>query len=253
MAQPDGLDEKGQQGWRSRFEKKRAELSNSVEEALADKTLAEDLLSDELDEVDEYIQRKVIIPPLLSLQSKPIPVVRVEPKEATNVAVIDTRSSTTSVEIPQAVQKKQRLAGRTTKVRLQAVPKSEKKAGGKVAVEISKSEEGTSDGPQGDVKNSAKRSPTHEVDVLIEGQLRSTKRGALAGTGVLKRGQMEVTIANPHISPTSVVVVTLIDDPGPVVVKYVSLQPHVGFTVHLSAPAGTKAQFNYVVLLGELF
>ncbi len=250
MAQPGELDEKG---WCSRFEKKRAELSDSVEEALADKTLAEDLLSDELDEADEYIQRKVVIPPRLSLQSKSVPVVRVEPKEATNVAVIDSRSSTTSVEIPQAAQKKQRLAGRTTRVHLQAVPKSEKKAGGRVPVEISKSEEDTSDGTQEKVKNNTKRSSTPEADVLIEGRVRGTKRGALAGAGVFKRGQMEVTIANAHISPTSVVVVTLIDDPGPVVVKYVSLQPHVGFTVYLSAPAGAKTQFNYVVLMGELF
>ncbi len=256
MACSDELDEQAQQEWDSRFAKKREELSKSVEETLVDGTLAEELLTDELYESDEHVQgtnKSLVVPPRLSLQSKPIPVVRVEPKEAKKAAVVDACSTSDIVEVPQAAQKKQRLAGRTTKVRLQAVPKPEKKSGGKILMEADKNERGTAGGVQANVRSTAKRSSTHEADALIEGRIRSLARGALSGSGVFKRGQQEVKVANTYVSPTSVVVVTLVGDPGPVVVKYVSLQPQIGFTVHLSAPAEAKTPFNYVILMGELF
>ena len=256
MAWSGELDEQAQQEWDSRFAKKREELSKSVEETLADSTLAEELLTDGLDESDGHVQGKdksLVIPPRLSLQSKPIPVVRVEPKEAKKSAVVEARSTSSAVEVPQAPQKKQRLAGRTTKVRLQAVSRSEKKSGGKISIEADKNERSAAGGVQANVKTSAKRSPTHEADALIEGRIRGMARGALSGSGVFKRSQQEVIVANMYVSLTSVVVVTLVGDPGPVVVKYVSLQPQIGFTVHLSAPAEAKTPFNYVVLMGELF
>jgi hypothetical protein len=256
MACSDELDEQAQQEWDSRFAKKREELSKSVEETLVDGTLAQELLTDELDESDEHIQgtnNSLVIPPRLSLQSKPIPVVHVEAKEAKKAAVVEACSTNDLVEVPPVAQKKQRLAGRTTKVRLQAVPKSEKKSGGKISIEADKNERGTAGGAQANVKSTTKRSSTHEADALIEGRVRSMARGALSGSGVFKRGQQEVKVANTYVSPTSVAVVTLVGDPGPVVVKYVSLQPQVGFTVHLSAPAEAKTAFNYVVLMGELF
>lgn len=254
MAWSDESARQVQGSWQSRLAKKRADLSRSVEETLADSTLAEDFLSDELDEEGEPGKRSaMIIPPKLSLQSRPIPVVRVEPKEATSVGVVDARSTSSSVEVPQAGQKKRRLAGRTTKVHLQAVPKSEKKSDGKIAVEPGKVEESSSDGVQVGVKKNAKRSITHEVDALIEGQVRRAARGTLSGVGEFKQGQKEVSIANAYITTTSVVVVTLVGDPGPVVVKYISLQPQIGFTVHLSAAAKVNSPFNYVILMGELF
>ncbi len=256
MAWPGEHNEQAQQGWRSRLAKKRADLSISVEETLADGTLAEDLLADELDEQEEQVQGKkssVIIPPRLSLQSKSIPVVRVEPKEATKVVVVDTRSTTGSVEVPQTAQKKQRLAGRTTKVRLQAVPKSEKKSSGKILTGADKNEQNTTGGMDAGVNDNAKRSSTYEAGALIEGQLRSTARGALSGSGMFEQGQREVAVFNAHISLASVVVATLLGDPGPVVVKYISLQPQIGFTVHLSAPAESETPFNFVILMGELF
>ena len=256
MAWSGKLDEQAQQEWDSRFAKKREELSKSVEETLANGMLAEELLTDEMVESDDHVQGKnksLVIPPKLSLQSKPIPVVRVEHKEAKKVALVDARSTSGTVEVPQAAQKKQRLAGRTTKVRLQAVPKSEKKSGGKIAMEADKNERSTAGGVQANVRSTAKRSSTHEADASIEGRVRSMARGALSGCGVFKRGQQEVIVANTNISPTSVVVVTLVGDPGPVVIKYVSLQPQIGFTVHLSAPAEAKTPFNYVILMGELF
>ena len=256
MAWSGESDRQVQRGWQSRSAKKRAALSKSVEETLADSTLAEDFLSDELDEEGEPVQGKktaLIIPPKLSLQSRPIPVVRVEPKETASVVVVDARSTNSSIEVPQAGQKKRRLAGRTTKVHLQAVSKSEKKSDGNIAVEPGKIEESSSAEVQVDEKKNAKQAITQEVDALIEGQVRRTARGTLSGSGVFEQGQKEVSITNAYITTTSVVVVTLVGDPGPVVVKYISLQPQLGFTVHLSAPAEVNSPFNYVVLMGELF
>ena len=244
MAWSGESDRQVQGSWQSHLAKKRADLSKSVEETLADSILAEDFLSGE--EEGELVQGKrsaMIIPPKLSLQSRPIPVVRVEPKETASVVVVDARSTSSSVEVPQAGQKKRRLAGRTTKVHLQAVSKSEKKSNGKVAVEPGKVEESASAEVQVGVKKNAR----------IEGLVRRTARGTLSGSGMFNQGQKEASIANAYITTTSVVVVTLVGDPGPVVVKYISLQPQLGFTVHLSAPAEVNSPFNYVVLMGELF
>ena len=83
--------------------------------------------------------------------------------------------------------------------------------------------------------------------------MEGTVQGSLTGSGVLKQGQRDVMVTNTHISPSSVVVVTLVGDPGPVVVKYISLQPQIGFTVHLSAQAEAETPFNYVVLMWEVF
>lgn len=68
------------------------------------------------------------------------------------------------------------------------------------------------------------------------------------GTGEFECGQRDVTITEPSVTASSVVLVTLTADPGPVVVQYVSLQPGRGFTVHLTAPTTIGAPFNYVVL-----
>ncbi|HZR39057.1 MAG TPA: hypothetical protein VFB12_03000 [Ktedonobacteraceae bacterium] len=81
----------------------------------------------------------------------------------------------------------------------------------------------------------------------------ATARGALSGSGIIESGQGDVIVSNPHVTSSSVVLVTLTANPGPVVVQYVSLQPQKGFTIHLTAPAAAKTPFNYIILLGELF
>jgi hypothetical protein len=86
-----------------------------------------------------------------------------------------------------------------------------------------------------------------------KGEVGAAARGALSGFGVVECGQQEVIMTNKYVTASSVVLVMLTKDPGPVVVQYISLQPQVGFTIHLTAPAAMKASFNYVVLLGELF
>ncbi|MFL5659242.1 MAG: hypothetical protein ACJ8CB_34290, partial [Ktedonobacteraceae bacterium] len=70
----------------------------------------------------------------------------------------------------------------------------------------------------------------------------------ISGSGTFESAQSEVAVANVHVTPSSVVVVMLAGDPGPVVVQYVSLQPKTGFTVHLSAPTKNRTPFNYRIL-----
>jgi hypothetical protein len=255
MAWPGELDEQEQQDWHSRSAKKRAELSLSIEETLADDSLLEDPFTDELEELEESVpgsKSTVIIPPRLSLQSKPMLVVRVQPREPVKAQVVDSHTTTESVEVPQPAQRKRRLAGRTTKVHLQAVPKAEKKSDAKVSIETEKNERSSGGETQSSVKNNVKRRSRSGVADPVEEQVISTARGNLVGSGIFKTGQREVAVANAHILQSSVVVVTLVGDPGPVVVKYISLQPQIGFTIHLSAQAEAETPFNYVILMGEV-
>lgn len=247
MAWHSAPDEHVQQDWQVRSAKKREELSRSIEETLADNVLIEEPFSDKVDEAFQDSKNSMIIPPKLSLQSKPLPVVRVESKDVTSVT---SRMTTDSVAVPQTVQKKRRLAGRTTKVHLQAVPKSEKKSA-KISIEAEKNSFGFE--PEGQIngKSSSKRNSSSERGVSAKGKM--GRAGSLAGSGILKQGQQDVMVTNTHISSSSVVIVTLVEDPGPVVVKYISLHPQVGFTLHFSDSAEAEARFNFVILMGELF
>jgi hypothetical protein len=243
-------DEQVQQDWHSRSAKKRAELSRSVEEALADGALIEEPFSNEMDESFQGSKSSMIISPRLSLQSKSMPVVRVELNEVTNSM---SRTTTDSVEVPQAVQKKRRLAGRTTKVHLQAVPKSEKKSGGKISIETEKNAYSSDSEVKISEKNNSRRNSQSGGEALAKSNKGVVVEESLAGSGVLQQGQREVVITNARISPSSVVVVTLVEDPGPVVIKYVTLRPQIGFTIHFSAPAEAEARFNYMILMEGMF
>ena len=119
MAWPGELDEQEQQDWHSRSAKKRAELSLSIEETLAGDSLLEDPFTDELEELVELVElvesvpgskSTVIIPPRLSLQSKPMPVVRVQPREPVKAQVVDSQTTPESVEVPQPAQRKRRFS-----------------------------------------------------------------------------------------------------------------------------------------------
>ncbi len=88
---------------------------------------------------------------------------------------------------------------------------------------------------------------------MFEGELGVAARGSLSGSSAFETGQSDVTLSNTRVTASSVVQVMLTSNPGPVVVQYISLQPQVGFTVHLTAPVSTRTTFNYVILLGELF
>src|SRR5207247_6335584 len=80
MAWQSESDEQVQQDWQVRSAKKREELSLSIEETLADDALIADPFSDDVDESFQDSKSSIIIPPRLSLQSKPMPVMRVAPK-----------------------------------------------------------------------------------------------------------------------------------------------------------------------------
>lgn len=240
-----------QNEWQARSAKKRDELSRSIEETLADSTEVEDSFADEMEEAFQSSKNSMIIPPKLSLQSKQMPAVYIKSEDNSSVSSISSRITTDSVAVPPNTQKKRRLAGRSTKVQLQAVPKGEKKSGATIAIEEEKSSidnEGRING-----KNNSRRHVSSEKGTGAKGKIERVVSGSLAGSDSIKQGQKDVMITNSHVSLSSVVIVTLVEDPGPVVVKYISLHPHIGFTLHFSDAAELDARFNYIILLGELF
>lgn len=131
MSQLDGIDE---QQWHARIARKRLDLSTSVEETLAENSFQEDEWLDELDGGGEINNSKhesqfdiqtgmgskknlALIPPRLSLQSRSLPVVHA----GTSVQSHES-SSHLAVRTPRS---EPRLAGRSTKVRLKAIPRTE--------------------------------------------------------------------------------------------------------------------------------
>jgi hypothetical protein len=91
------------------------------------------------------------------------------------------------------------------------------------------------------------------LPVVEEAQHDAYNVGLMAffGSGTIASGQSDISVADAHTTSTCVVNVTLTANPGPVVVQYISLQPHAGFTIHLTAPAAASTAFNYVILRGE--
>jgi len=222
----DDIDEKEQQQWQARVARERFDLSASVEEALTDVSAQEDPETDEVEDNIPIIKSTVLIPPRLSLQSKQLPAVSRSVKVRTDYLPLATVGAAVSrpTEAPGPVQSRQRSPRRATKVRLQVVPKQE-------AIE----------------KPEVTGVRSYEVDTLAGPVGPRADEGGqeTSGSGRFEKGQCEVMVANAHIVASSVVVVVLTADPGPVVVQYVTLHPLVGFTVHLSAAARKAASFNY--------
>ena len=143
MVGHDERDEQDQQRWHARFAKERLGLSASVDETLADPRLNEEF-DDELHDEPESIPQEsqaLLIPPRLSLQSKQMPAVRIVPDKLVRPMTGQdyVLPETNHVEVLPAIHttpdtpKKKRLAGRNTKVHLQAVPKTEKRGVKKMA------------------------------------------------------------------------------------------------------------------------
>ncbi|HZO75536.1 MAG TPA: hypothetical protein VFB60_25250 [Ktedonobacteraceae bacterium] len=210
--------------------------------------------------------------------------------EETGTELSVTACNTSSASATPVVQSKQRLAGHTAKIRLQtangaASAKTSRHPSG-VASEASgearKVKEQTTGMAHNEMEITSMHLPAMDVwrkeinmtsarfpvvdvsrEEAGETSVRMPTMGAtnrarsavlqkpLAGTGVFEYGQMDVIVTNPAITATSVVTVMLTSNPGPVVVQYVSLQPRVGFTVHLTAPTMTRTTFNYIILEGE--
>ncbi len=77
-------------------------------------------------------------------------------------------------------------------------------------------------------------------------------RNPLYGSGEFNCGQRDTVVKNPAVRASSVILVTLTSNPGPVVVQYVSLLPYESFTVHLTAPTTMHTRFNYIIFSDEL-
>src|SRR5690349_3299896 len=258
MVGHDERDEQGQQRWHARFAKERQGLSDSVKEALADPRLQEDFDDEISDEPESNAQasRKMLIAPRLSLQSKQMPAVHIVPDTLVRPQPPAQLPETNHVEAQPAEPKKKRLAGRATKVRLQAVPKTEKRGAKKTT-----SSPGIIDSTLVEQMPPATALPENPVGehvtekpvVVPLKRDERTAREKLSGAGQFLRGQSELTVQNSHVSTSSVVMVNLLGNPGPVVVQYYSLLPDYGFKIHLSAPVTADTPFNYVILLGEIF
>ncbi len=222
-------DKQTQQQWLARSAREREHLSASVEEALQHPIADDEQWEEEhVDSESSVAGRPTLIPPLLSLQSKPMPVVH-------------PQYSRTPLpqELSPSLQQRQQLVGRTTKVRLQAVPKAESFQ-----------------------QPLDKNIPLHEVPTFPQLSIVKHEDGddyeasvpfvptleKVTGSGIFEIGQGEVAVMNPCVTPSSVIIVTLTGDPGPVVVQYITLNPSTGFTVHLSASAQNRTPFNYAIL-----
>ena len=132
---------------------------------------------------------------------------------------------------------KQGVTKRTTKVRLQVVPKTDAPQGvEKVMSSLS------------DIATNPSLPAIQQTDGRLATPPSFAHRADVSGSGKFECGQADVAVANTHITATSVVVVMLAGDPGPVVVQYISLQPTIGFTVHLSASTKFETPFNYTII-----
>ena len=251
-------DDQDQQRWHARFAKERRGLSVSVNEALADPLLEKDF-DDELQ--DEYepmppASQKMLIAPRLSLQSKPMPAVHIVPHKLVRPQQVDPLPDINHVEALPAAPKKKRLAGRNTKVHLQAVPKTEKRSAKKMASSPGIIDSTIVEQAVPAIALPETRTSEHVTEMPIAVSLKKDERLArekLAGSGQILQGQAEITIENSHVSVSSVVMMNLLGNPGPVVVQYYTLLPDYGFKAHLSAPVTASTPYNYVILLGELF
>jgi len=258
MVGHDERDEQDQQRWYARFAKERRGLSDSVNEALADPRLQEDFDDESPDEPEstERASQKLLIAPRLSLQSKQMPAVHIVPDTLVRPQPVVPLPETNHVEAQPGAPKKKRLAGRATKVRLQAVPKTEKRGVKKMISSPGIVDSTIVEQVQPAVALPENPAKEHVTEIPVAVSLKNDERPArekLSGSGQFLRGQSELIVQNSHVSASSVVMVNLLGNPGPVVVQYYTMLPDYGFKVHLSAPVTADTPFNYVILLGELF
>lgn len=236
--------EPNQKQWSNRVAHKRQELSASVEESLAHPALVdEEWLEEEFDDgAVAHADGSSVIPPRLSLQSRPLPALRLPMPgivEGTTVPAMvkkEPASNLLSSVENESPQKAPRRLSHTTKVRLQVVPKPQ-------SASIPGQQPASVSEPTTSLELSAIRAAGRNQESMV-----NESRAALSGNGVFECGQSEASVSNPHVTEQTVVIVMLAGDPGPVVVQYVSLQPLYGFTVHLSAPTTNMTPFNYAIL-----
>jgi hypothetical protein len=256
MTQFDEYANRAPEQWHSLAARKRLDLSASVEEAMRDTSLQEEQESDEMDNPSQHLSRSTgLVPPRLSLQSKQVPAIRpLMPAEVPWSSPVDLdekyEQNQVQTSLPPSVRSNEatctpqnyHMTRRTTKVRLQVVPPPREAAGIEEASPVPVDEAITNP----DLPLVEKTERPKPVLPTLPGV--SAERASLTGVGAFERGQCDLAVENTHVTAASVVLAVLTGDPGPVVVQYVSLQPGIGFTVHLSAPAQNPTPFNYVIL-----
>jgi hypothetical protein len=172
------------------------------------------------------------------------------PADPPLVRVIDTIMSPDPAGETRAEPQKRRSLKRNGKVLLQT---TEQPAITKVSLSPRVEEQETGEARLADVRDALNGQQASAIVPQQRGE-RSVPPVTTVpayGSGAFESEQSDVMITNALVAASSVVLVTLTTNPGPVVVQYISLQPQVGFTVHLTAPVTMRTAFNYVILLGE--
>jgi hypothetical protein len=210
----------------------------------------------------EMLQQQVAFPPpeqsfeedYAPLPANRQPSTTITPIDAPLVRVVDTVRPADPVEkrTPTEPQKRRTLK-RNAKVRLET---TEQPAIAKAIPSPRREEQETGEALLTDVREALSRQQMASVRKEEQSATRySTSPSAapsfLSGSGAFESEQSDVMIVNSRITSSSVVLVTLTTNPGPVVVQYISLQPEVGFTIHLTAPVTTRTTFNYLIVPGE--
>lgn len=223
---------------RQRAQLEREALATSVEEM----TLQNPLITDDWDEESISLEDASLVFPRYGAVSpnltQPIPALRPQAPPTTR-----------PVAAQRATEQGQRLAGRSTRVRLQAVrpgPAPEMSTGHGPAVDLSGQPGNGTSGAKSTSYAGGSPAQSNPEQAGGSANARPWPR-LLGGRGMLKQGQVSVTVPNAAITERCVVTVMLAGNPGPVVVHYVSLHPRMGFTVHLSSQATADAPFNYVI------
>jgi hypothetical protein len=247
-------EKQDQQRWWERFSRGRMKLSASVEETLANAGVEEED-GDELDEPGEELSGQQeseanIIRPRLSLQSRPLPAVTAPSQLRQLPAVIEPPTLVPETGARQAAPEKRRLAGRSTRVKLQALSKHEKKTARKTRPLVERAEAGQAKAKAVVPVLADQETVTEASSAVQVSQVPVHEK--LSGRGMIPKGKAEALVENSHVTSASVVLVSLLSNPGQVVVLYFTLLPGYGFTVHLSAEVVTDTAFNYAILLGEL-
>lgn len=228
-----------------RAELERKALAASVQELAAQEDLT-DAMWDEEDDPMLSRNRTAIIPPLLRLQSRSLPAVKIDVDKYKPIKHEQARPENAADPVARSMVPGRRL-GRSTRVHLQAVrpdrvpePTTERVLAVEGTVldeqnKLAQNEQIANDQSSMHIERAEADTSTHPAS------------GLLSGSGVINQGQGEVTVPSPQISAQSVVTVMLAGNPGPVVVQYISLHPYEGFTFHLSAPVVATTPFNYTV------
>ncbi|HEY5004464.1 MAG TPA: hypothetical protein VII61_14980 [Ktedonobacteraceae bacterium] len=171
------------------------------------------------------------------------------PADPPLVRVIDTIMSPDPAGETRAEPQKRRSLKRNGKVLLQT---TEQPAITKVSLSPRVEEQETGEARLADVRDALNGQQASPIVPQQRGErsVPPVTTVSAYGSGAFESEQSDVMITNALVAASSVVLVTLTTNPGPVVVQYISLQPQVGFTVHLTAPVTMRTAFNYVILLG---